>query len=107
MRLLDRTTRSVSPTEAGEQLLTRLVPALRDLDAALDAVAGAQGQPSGTLRINGNESAIRLLLQTAVPRCLARHPGMPLTWWPRVAWWTSSIRASMPAYGLAGRCRRT
>lgn len=78
MRLLDRTTRSVSPTEAGETLLTRLAPALRDLDAALDAVADAQGQPSGTLGINGNESAIRLRLRTVVPRYLARHPGMPL-----------------------------
>lgn len=78
VRLLHRTTRSVAPTEAGEQLLARLAPALRDLDAALDAVADARGQPSGTLRINGNESAIRLLLRTVVPRYLARYPGMSL-----------------------------
>jgi DNA-binding transcriptional LysR family regulator len=78
VRLLNRTTRSVAPTEAGETLLTRLAPVLRDLDEALDAVADARGNPSGTLRINANESAARLLLRTAVPRFLARFPGMAL-----------------------------
>ncbi|MCY0386765.1 LysR family transcriptional regulator [Robbsia sp. Bb-Pol-6] len=78
VRLLHRTTRSVSPTEAGEQLLARIRPVLGDLDAALDAVADARGQPSGTLRINGSESAIRLLLHTVVPRYLARYPEMSL-----------------------------
>jgi DNA-binding transcriptional LysR family regulator len=78
VRLLNRTTRSVAPTEAGEALLTRLAPVLRDLDEALDAVADARGNPSGTLRINANESAARLLLRSAVPRFLARFPGMAL-----------------------------
>jgi DNA-binding transcriptional LysR family regulator len=78
VRLLNRTTRSVAPTEAGETLLTRLAPLLRDLDEALDAVADARGNPSGMLRINANESAARLLLRTAVPRFLARFPGMAL-----------------------------
>jgi len=78
VRLLNRTTRSVSPTEAGEQLLRRLAPVLRELDEALDTVADEGGQPTGTLRINANESAVRLLLQTVVPRFLARYPGMAL-----------------------------
>ncbi|CAE6843638.1 HTH-type transcriptional regulator PgrR [Paraburkholderia nemoris] len=78
VRLLNRTTRSVSPTEAGEALLARLAPVLRDLDEALDAVADARGNPSGTLRINANESAARLLLKTVVPRFLKRFPGMSL-----------------------------
>ncbi|WP_090691020.1 LysR family transcriptional regulator [Paraburkholderia phenazinium] len=78
VRLLNRTTRSVSLTEAGEQLLKRLTPVLRDLDEALDTVADTGGAPTGTLRINANENAVRLLLKTVVPRFLARYPGMAL-----------------------------
>ncbi|MCC8392792.1 LysR family transcriptional regulator [Paraburkholderia sp. MMS20-SJTR3] len=78
VRLLNRTTRSVAPTEAGEALLMRLGPVLRDLDEALDAVADSRGSPSGTLRINANESAARLLLRTVVPRYLKRFPRMEL-----------------------------
>ncbi|SHG77743.1 LysR family transcriptional regulator [Pollutimonas bauzanensis] len=77
-RLLHRTTRSVSVTEAGERLLNRLDPLLHDLDTALEEVAGAHGQLQGRLRINGNEAAIRLLLQTVVPTFLARYPGVEL-----------------------------
>ncbi|MBW9102691.1 LysR family transcriptional regulator [Paraburkholderia phenoliruptrix] len=77
-RLLHRTTRSVSLTEAGESLLRRIGPLVGDLDAALEEVAGAQGNPRGTLRINGSEGAIRLLLQTVVPEFLARYPGIEL-----------------------------
>ena len=78
VRLLNRTTRSVAPTEAGEALLARLGPVLRELDEALDSLADAGGEPGGTLRINANESAARLLLRSAVPTFLARFPGMAL-----------------------------
>lgn len=78
VRLLHRTTRSVSPTEAGERLLARLAPALRDLDQALDGVADDRGRASGTLRINANESAARMLLDAVVPRFLERYPDMAL-----------------------------
>lgn len=77
-RLLHRTTRSVSLTEAGKRLLGRLDPLMSDLDAALEEVAGAQGHITGTLRINGGENAIRLLLQTVVPEFLKRYPGVEL-----------------------------
>ncbi|RWH72893.1 LysR family transcriptional regulator [Mesorhizobium sp.] len=76
VRILHRTTRSVSPTEAGERLLKRLTPVLRALDEALDAIGDDSGQPAGTLRINGNEAAIRLLLETVVPHFLRRYPRM-------------------------------
>jgi DNA-binding transcriptional LysR family regulator len=78
VRLLHRTTRSVSLTDAGERLLKRLSPVLGDLDEVLEDVARIDGQVSGTLRINGSEGAIRLLLQTVVPRFLALYPGMEL-----------------------------
>ena len=73
VRLLNRTTRSVAPTDAGARLLARLDPVLRDLDAALDMLAEARG-PSGLLRINTNRAAARLLLRDVVPTYLARYP---------------------------------
>lgn len=77
-RLLHRTTRSVAPTEAGERLLSRLKPVLQDLDRAIDAVVDDGGHPSGALRINGGEAAIRLLLKRVVPRFLERYPQVSL-----------------------------
>jgi DNA-binding transcriptional LysR family regulator len=78
VRLLNRTTRSVAPTEAGERLLLRLGPTLSDLQAALDDVASFGELPRGTLRINANETAARLLLRTAIPTFLSRYPSMSL-----------------------------
>jgi DNA-binding transcriptional LysR family regulator len=78
VRLLNRTTRSVSPTEAGERLAARLQPALRELDAALEAVDDFRGGPSGSLRINSSTIVIRRLLETVVPTYLARYPDMAL-----------------------------
>jgi len=78
VRLLHRTTRSVSTTEAGAHLVARLQPVLRDLDLALGEVDAFRKRPSGTLRINTNETAARLLLRTVVPTFLARHPEMSL-----------------------------
>ncbi|MDR3516761.1 MAG: LysR family transcriptional regulator [Azospirillaceae bacterium] len=78
VRLFNRTTRSVAPTEAGERLVTRLLPVLRELDAALAEVGDFRSQPSGRLRINASEIAVRLLLRTVVPVFLARHPSVSL-----------------------------
>src|SRR4051812_31642025 len=52
VRLLNRTTRSVVPTEAGTRLLERLGPALDEVAAALDVVNGFRDRPAGTLRLN-------------------------------------------------------
>ncbi|GAA3081744.1 LysR family transcriptional regulator [Rhizobium viscosum] len=78
VRLLHRTTRSVAATEAGEMLLDRLKPVLRDLELALDAVGEFGGQPSGTLRINASEIAARVLLNAAIPLFLERYPEISL-----------------------------
>ena len=64
VRLLNRTTRSVTPTEAGQQLLARLVPAMREIDDALLDLSALQDVPAGKLRLN-------------VPRPAAR-PSQPL-----------------------------
>lgn len=58
IRLLNRTTRSVSPTEAGQRLLDRLAPALGDIQLAIAEVGELRDSPSGTLRINAPAPAI-------------------------------------------------
>lgn len=58
IRLLNRTTRSVSPTEAGERLLERLNPALADIRIAVDDLNQLKEKPSGTLRINAPAPAV-------------------------------------------------
>ncbi|GAA5233298.1 LysR family transcriptional regulator [Verticiella sediminum] len=78
VRLLHRTTRSVSLTEAGERLLGRLDPVMHGLDAALEEVTGEQGNLQGQLRINGNDASVELLLRTVVPEFLTRYPGVEL-----------------------------
>src|SRR2546428_1934836 len=51
VRLLSRTTRSVAPTEAGEQLLARLRPPLADIQAALHQISGLRDKPAGAARL--------------------------------------------------------
>ena len=74
VRLLHRTTRSVTPTEAGRRLLDRLTPALVEVEAALDGVAGAGDRPAGTLRLNVPVSAARLVLPAILPGFLTAYP---------------------------------
>lgn len=58
IRLLNRTTRSVAPTEAGERLLERLAPALDEIQQAIGDLDQLRGNPSGTIRINAPGPAI-------------------------------------------------
>jgi len=78
VRLLNRTTRSVAPTEAGQKLLDRLVPALNDIESVLEEVNAYRDSPAGTLRINAPRSAAELVLAPLVARFLQTHPGMRL-----------------------------
>ena len=78
VRLLHRTTRSVSLTEAGQRLVERLAPALTEVQAALDVVNGFRDRPAGTLRLNVAVSAARLTLPTIVPAFLAAYPDIQL-----------------------------
>ncbi|WP_414447393.1 LysR family transcriptional regulator [Burkholderia sp. 22PA0099] len=74
VRLFNRTTRSVALTEAGEQLLRRVGPALSDLENAVDEVATAQNRPAGSVRISASESSTRLLIRHVLPGFLLRYP---------------------------------
>lgn len=78
VRLLNRTTRSVVPTEAGRGLLERLSPALAEMEAALDVVNGFRDSPAGSLRLNVPVSAARLVLPRIVPPFLAAYPDIRL-----------------------------
>jgi len=78
VRLLNRTTRSVVPTEAGLSLLARLEPVLSEVESALDVVNGFRDTPTGTLRLNVPVSAARLVLPSIVPRFLAAYPEIRL-----------------------------
>jgi DNA-binding transcriptional LysR family regulator len=74
VRLLHRTTRSVTPTEAGLRLIERLAPALGEVEAALDVVNLFRDRPAGTLRLNVPVSAARLVLPAILPGFLAAYP---------------------------------
>lgn len=74
VRLLNRTTRSVSLTEAGARFLARLGPALRDLDGAFGEVESFRDVPGGTVRINAPETAIRMLVRHVMPVFVERYP---------------------------------
>ena len=78
VRLLNRTTRSVLPTEAGRGLLERLGPALTEVEAALDFAGGFRDRPAGSLRLNVPVSAARLVLPKIVPGFLAAYPDIRL-----------------------------
>ncbi|MDB5575799.1 MAG: transcriptional regulator [Bradyrhizobium sp.] len=78
VRLMNRTTRSVGLTEAGEVLLARVGPAMSDVGAALDQVRGLRGVPSGRLRINAPPPAIDLALAPMVVPFLRAYPQVDL-----------------------------
>ncbi|MES2194452.1 MAG: LysR family transcriptional regulator [Pseudomonadota bacterium] len=78
VRLMNRTTRSVGLTEAGEVLLARVGPAMSDVGAALDQVRGLRGVPSGRLRINAPPPAIDLALAPMVGPFLRAYPQVDL-----------------------------
>ena len=78
VRLFNRTTRSVLPTEAGARLAERLIPALGEVEAALDVVNGFRDRPSGTLRLNVPGAAARLVLPAIVTPFLKAYPEIRL-----------------------------
>ncbi len=74
VRLLARTTRSVAPTEAGEQFVARLGPALADVRGALDQVAGLRDKPAGRVRLVTSRMAARMVLAPKLARFARDYP---------------------------------
>lgn len=74
VRLFNRTTRSVALTEAGEQLLLRVRPAIADLEDAVNQVASEHDRPSGSIRISSSEASARQIVRHVLPGFLAAYP---------------------------------
>ncbi|MFM0163947.1 LysR family transcriptional regulator, partial [Paraburkholderia sediminicola] len=74
MRLLNRTTRSVAPTEAGLRLIEKLTPLFSEMEAALDILNVFRDKPSGTLKLNVPSSAARIVLPSVIPQFLKAYP---------------------------------
>jgi DNA-binding transcriptional LysR family regulator len=74
IRLFARTTRSVSPTEAGERLLALVGPALREIDEGLLQLSELREKPAGTIRISADEFAVQSVLWPAIARFLPNYP---------------------------------
>jgi DNA-binding transcriptional LysR family regulator len=74
IRLLTRTTRSVTPTEAGERLLRSVGPRLDEIEAELDALGDLRDKPAGSIRINADENALTSVLWPALRRFLPDYP---------------------------------
>ena len=74
VRLLNRTTRSIAPTEAGARLLERLAPALGEVEMALDVVNAFRDRPTGTLRLNVPATVARLVLPPIVAPFMKAYP---------------------------------
>lgn len=78
MRLLNRTTRSVSLTDAGEKLLARIRPAIRELGAAVEDLNEFRDTPTGVLRLNVSSVAARIVLAPVIQSFLAAYPAITL-----------------------------
>src|ERR1700741_2048938 len=74
VRLLTRTTRSVSPTEAGERLLQTLGPSFDEIDTQLEAISELRDRPAGTIRITATEYATNAVLLPKLAKLLREHP---------------------------------
>ncbi|WP_394846512.1 LysR family transcriptional regulator [Pendulispora brunnea] len=78
VRLFQRTTRSVSLTEAGQRLLDRVRPAVADVRDAVESLAELRDRPAGTLRITISQVAMAIVLEPVMDAFLAEHPDIRL-----------------------------
>lgn len=74
VRLLTRTTRRVSPTDAGERLLNTVGPRFEEVDAVLAAVTELREKPAGTIRLTATENAVETVLWPTLERFLPHYP---------------------------------
>ena len=74
LRLINRTTRSVALTEAGQRLFARISPAFRDIDDALEDLNNFRELPAGTLRLTAARQSAQLVLLPVVTRFLKAFP---------------------------------
>lgn len=78
VRLLNRTTRSVSPTEAGARLYARMAPLMAEMDGAVAEAVAARGRAAGTLRINTLSYAAKHVIAPRLGEFHRKHPDVVL-----------------------------
>jgi DNA-binding transcriptional LysR family regulator len=78
VRLLTRTTRSVSPTEAGEHLMRSVGPRFEEIESELDALSAYRETPSGTIRLTATDFAIESVLWDRLVPLLQTYPDIKL-----------------------------
>lgn len=76
VRLLTRTTRSVSPTEAGERLLQNVAPRLEEIEAEIAAVSDLGDKPAGTVRITAIDHTVNTVLWPRIAPLLHQYPDL-------------------------------
>src|SRR5438876_1509181 len=79
LRLLTRTTRSVSPTEAGERLLQTVGHRFEEIEAELESLSELREKPARTIRISAGEHAVNAILSPKLAKFLPQYPGIKLT----------------------------
>lgn len=103
MRLLTRTTRSVSLTEAGERLLATVAPRLDEIESEMVALGALRERPAGTVRITASDHAAETLVWPKLAKTLLDYPDirveMALSILPPRVW--------MPVFGSARALRKT
>ncbi|MCO7515986.1 LysR family transcriptional regulator [Pseudomonas guariconensis] len=75
-RLLVRNSRTVTPTEAGEQLLRTVAPEMAMIDGELEAMNDLRDSPTGTIRITASDHAVRTVLMSKLKQFLPQYPGI-------------------------------
>lgn len=78
VRLLTRTTRSVSPTEAGQRLLATLAPRFEEINAEVAAVTAARDRPAGAIRMSAAEHSADTILWPAIEKFLPNYPDIQI-----------------------------
>ncbi len=78
LKLLNRTTRSVSPTEAGERLYRTVGSRFADIEAELAVLGELRGKPAGTVRITATDHAVRTLLWPRLQPWLPKYPDIKI-----------------------------
>ena len=74
MRLLNRTTRSVTPTQIGERLLLKIGPKFAEIDQELAALTELRDKPAGSIRISATDYANRMIVMPALAKVLPTYP---------------------------------
>jgi len=78
LKLLNRTTRSVSATEAGERLYQTVAPRFSDIEAELTSLRALRGKPAGTIRITASEHAVGKLIWPRLEPWLPEYPDIKI-----------------------------